>query len=431
MISNFHLDSIVHKKGECPIQLPAKTLKTKPANNFESAKKLFIFYLLLTLVLSCNKDNQSITSANRIDYNEIYIPKGEVKEVPIGDGKIVYLDLMDSTYFLGDMLFSKEQVESFYPGTKAAFRTESSARWAGVIKYYISPDFTTTAKNAIRSGISMVEAAVASITFQESASRLSSDGINFIATPATNNSLVGKWSINNINLQYNLHVGGVAAHEILHSLGFFHEQSRTDKDSYVIINYSNIKDEYVHAFQTFSQKGYNGKNYGAYDYQSIMHYSSWDFAKDTNIPTITKLDGSCFEKQRTHLTNGDLAAIDRLYGPIPYVSSTIDDINDYSSGDDIRQDVYYTHRIYFRDLNRNNVSINYDKSLKITRTTYHYEENNPRNNCTTHDTFYVTVPAGSTFYDISGYTVNHYHESYGISYLIHEENYSVEINPDL
>lgn len=71
MISNFHLDSRVHKKGEYPVKLSTKILKTQPADNFKSAKKLFIFYLLLTLVLSCNKDNQSITSANRINYNEI------------------------------------------------------------------------------------------------------------------------------------------------------------------------------------------------------------------------------------------------------------------------------------------------------------------------------------------------------------------------
>lgn len=392
-------------------------------------KKFLFLSLLLSLVLSCNKDNQRITSSIRIDYNEEYIPKGEVEEVPIGNGKYVYLDMMDSTYFLGDMLFSKEQIESFSSETKAAFRTETSARWSGIVKYYISPGFTATAENAIHSGISMVERAVTSITFQESFSKLSSNGINFIATSATNNSPVGKQSVNNINLQSNLYIGGVAAHEILHSLGYFHEQSRTDRDSYIIINNSNIESDKKHNFQTFSQQGYNGKNFGAYDYQSIMHYGSWDFAKDTSIPTITKLDGSCFDSQRTYLTNGDLAALDRLYGPIPYVYSSIDHIDDNSSGDDVRQDIYYRNRIYFRDLNNNNVAISYAKSLKITLTTSHYEETNPGNNYTSQNTFYVNVPAGSTFYDISGYTTNHYHESYGISYLIHEENYSVDINP--
>ena len=305
-------------------------------------KKKSLLFLALTLVLSCNKHNQSIMSATIIDYNEEYIPKGEVKEVPIGDGRFVYMDLMDSTFFLGDMLFSKEQIESFsYPETKAAFRTETSARWSGTVNYYISSGFTSTAVNAIHSGISMVEGAVTSITFQESSTQISSNGINFISSSDVNNSPVGKQTVNNINLQYNLNVGGVAAHEILHSLGYFHEQSRTDRDSYIVINTSNIESGKEHNFQTFSQQGYDGKNFGPYDYQSIMHYGSWDFADNLSIPTITKLDGSCFNSQRTYLTNGDLAALDRLYGPIPYVSSRIDHIDDYSSDDDIRQDIYY------------------------------------------------------------------------------------------
>jgi hypothetical protein len=393
-------------------------------------KKLLFFFIFLAMVLSCNKHDKVVASLNHIDYHEEYIPIGEVEEVPLGNGEFVYLDLKDSTYFLGDMLFSKEQIESFScPETKAAFRTAASSRWSGIVKYYISSGFTTAAENAIRSGISMVENAVTSITFQESFSLLSSNGINFIATSGTNSSPVGKQSINNIKLQSNLTTGGVAAHEILHTLGYFHEQSRTDRGSYILINSSNIISGKEHNFQTFSQQGYTGKNFGAYDYQSIMHYGSWDFAANPSIPTITKLDGSTFNSQRTNLTNGDLAALDRLYGPIPYVVSTIDHIDDYSSGDDIRQDIYYTHRIYFRDLSNNTVTLDYAKSIKITLTTYHYEETNPGNNYTSNSTSYVNVPAGSTYYDIPGYTVNHYHESYGISYLIHEENYSVEINP--
>ena len=44
-----------------------------------------------------------------------------------------------------------------------------------------------------------------------------------------------------VNLHQNCWYKGIVIHEIAHAIGFFHEQSRTDRDSYVKVLYQNIE----------------------------------------------------------------------------------------------------------------------------------------------------------------------------------------------
>ncbi|KAL3068075.1 hypothetical protein niasHT_038065 [Heterodera trifolii] len=70
---------------------------------------------------------------------------------------------------------------------------------------------------------------------------------------------------------------GIAAHELGHTLGFFHGQARADRDQFVNIVYSNLSPQMAGQFA--KQSNENNDNFGVkYDYGSIMHYSDTDSA---------------------------------------------------------------------------------------------------------------------------------------------------------
>lgn len=113
-------------------------------------------------------------------------------------------------------------------------------------------------------------------------------------------------------------------HEIGHALGLWHEHSRKDRDRYISINWSNIREEKKHNFDIYN----SGMDYGPLDFNSIMLYSSYIYDKtfvyDTSVPVMRKAsDGSTFTGQRACLSEGDKYAIQTIYTRVPiYGNST-------------------------------------------------------------------------------------------------------------
>ena len=104
--------------------------------------------------------------------------------------------------------------------------------------------------------------------------------------------------------------GGVM-HEIGHLIGFEHEHTRNDRDQYIQIHWDNIDASKTHNFDAAPP---GTQAIGEYDYASIMHYGALNFTNN-GLPTISRIDGSNeVIGQRRGLSDGDLQAVQFLYG---------------------------------------------------------------------------------------------------------------------
>lgn len=145
-------------------------------------------------------------------------------------------------------------------------------------------------------------------------------------------SLIGKDPLFNNNTYQNLWIDKqcwnekTVLHEMLHAMGAYHEQSRSDRNAFVQINWDNIKDESKHNFCTPNQTDCPGRqpadieaptvNYGLYDYKSIMHYRSNAFSKNGSA-TMTALNGNTIAPA-DEPTALDIAGIDARYSALQY-----------------------------------------------------------------------------------------------------------------
>nr|XP_020635848.1 astacin-like metalloendopeptidase [Pogona vitticeps] len=102
---------------------------------------------------------------------------------------------------------------------------------------------------------------------------------------------------------------GVALHELMHVLGFWHEHSRADRDKYISISWNEI----LTGFEMNFMKSWNTNMLVDYDYSSVMHYGRNAFSM-TGLPTIIPLSGSSTPLgQRWNLSQSDIARVNKLY----------------------------------------------------------------------------------------------------------------------
>lgn len=124
--------------------------------------------------------------------------------------------------------------------------------------------------------------------------------------------------VQQLNLQnYALDTGcfrlGTIVHEFLHALGFYHQQSTWNRDDYVRIAEENITDGMEHNFSKYDNETVD--NYGtAYDYGSVLHYSSFAFSKNGEMTIVPLEEGAeAVMGQRLQMSEADIDKLNTMY----------------------------------------------------------------------------------------------------------------------
>ncbi len=273
----------------------------------------YAFVLFTACVKQSQKDsfssydsfnNEAIISS----FSHSEINNGSLVTLPNG----IVLDKIGSLYYWDDMVFSDDRLDYLCPEmNRSGYTNGTSYYWPyGIVYYTFNSNFpdTTYAHNAMAEISSST-----SIVFKP---RVTQTNYIEFKYSTKNNSYVGMQSGKQIVNIINYNNKSVIEHELLHSLGFFHEHCRSDRDNYIIVNFSNIRLAKRHNYQ----KEVNSINIDTLDFNSIMLYSSYvtdpSFVYDTTIPTMTKINGDPFV-QGTTLSGSDIAGISSIYGP-PY-----------------------------------------------------------------------------------------------------------------
>ena len=99
--------------------------------------------------------------------------------------------------------------------------------------------------------------------------------------------------------------------KIFHTLGFYHEHQRPDRDQYIKINWNEIPQSLETHFLKMDER-FLGENFlSEYDFESIMHYDSY-LSGAFFQPAMNKLDGTVIEVNKK-LSDLDIVSLNKLY----------------------------------------------------------------------------------------------------------------------
>lgn len=397
-------------------------------------KKVFVL-LVLSSLCSCSlrddfSGNPEGYPATRLDQellglNQRTISSSNLVTLPNG----VVVEKINDNLFRRewDMLFDSTTVKILgeVPSRSCVTKTTSLYWPYGEVYYEYDTNLPDTAY--IRQAMNLISSNT-SIVFKAKKPS-TTNYVHFQYDSAETSSFVGKKGGRQVIKLKKYHLYGAVAHEILHALGFEHEHSRPDRDSYIIVDETNILPQHLHNYEKLSSSMF--RTVVPFDRNSIMMYSSYSgFAINPSLPVMTSLyDNPTIDGQRDSLSVKDIAGIEAVYGP-PYhrLETTVNYVvQNYAQGITEIYEEDLTTRIAFYADKSCTIPLATTYPRDITLTEYHTVVNNYSNPETYVQSQTITIPAGTTYY----YYNTHYRnlQWYYNSDCYQQSTYYYEITP--
>lgn len=283
-----------------PISINSKN--TKVASNTTQSQQT-------TSAVSTNQDSSQQPKIVEKSFDEFFEEHTEPYDTE-GNIYITDLSLIDHHIIAhGDVLIgNKDDLEAAQRGEKKLVLAPPDLWDNGVIPYKI--DASLDANVAQISRVIMDElSALTNIKFVERTNQ--EDYIIFQSAPVHCFTYVGKQGgPQGIFLSPRCSYKQVS-HELMHTLGFHHEQSRMDRDDHLQILWENIEKKFHSQFRKVPWKHLDINRF-PFDYDSIMLYSPTAFSVDDESYTIIKYNGEVYYPSE-HLSPQDIDRINALY----------------------------------------------------------------------------------------------------------------------
>ncbi|XP_049928905.1 high choriolytic enzyme 1-like [Epinephelus moara] len=225
----------------------------------------------------------------------------------IEEANVNIVRALDGHFVVDDMVYDSESERNADPCTFTTCKWDQASDGMVYVPYIIADHYTSRERAIIERGLQSFHS-VSCIRFVPRTSER--DFIHIQSLDGCFSSVGRRSNEQRLSLKrQGCLYHDIVQHELLHALGFNHEQCRSDRDQHLLILWDNIIPRWQYAFDRI-----NTLNQGTpYDYNSVMQYSKYSFSKNDQPTMVPIPDRNVEFGTATEMSQNDITRLNRLY----------------------------------------------------------------------------------------------------------------------